>query len=102
MATLMPFIIGTYIDTVLLGLVAILLVYWVRHVRPTDHRWVRGIIMTQVVLTCIQTGLLMEGWFGIFVGGFGDPRAIMNAGSTYILDSEMHLCNPLWLGGAER
>ena len=82
LATLLPFIIGTYIDTVLLGFVIVALVYWVRHVRPTDRTWIKVLITLQTVFTCIQTGVLMSGWFRIFIKGFGDPMGIVDASCT--------------------
>lgn len=88
-ATMLPFIIGTYIDTVLLGLVLVALVYWWRKVRPTDAPWVRALVSSQVVLTCIQTGLLLSRWFVVFAQGFGDLRTLRDASSMCTLLSRL-------------
>lgn len=88
-ATMLPFIIGTYIDTVLLGLVLVALVYWWRKVRPTDPGWIRALVSSQVVLTCIQTGVLLSRWFVIFAEGFGDLRTLRDASSMCTLLSRL-------------
>ena len=74
----LPFLVGTWLDSLCLGLILVLFFRWVTHVRPTDSKWTQALVWWLMIPTCVTSSFLLAHNFFLFVGGFSDYLRIFN------------------------
>ena len=79
-----PFLVGGWIDTLFLGLIAITFTQWLYEVRSTDRKWVKILIGYLVVTTLGSTACTIVHWYHVFINGFGDYTTMMSTSGAFL------------------
>ena len=67
-----PFIIGGWLDTVLLGLVAVTVGQWMYGVCATDRRSTKVLVAYLILASLATTTCTLVHWHHVFLQGYGD------------------------------
>lgn len=68
----LPFMIGSWLDALCLGVLLILWARWLAYVRPTDSFWTRVLVYYLMMPTLISTTTLLAKNYDLFATNFGD------------------------------
>ena len=74
----LPFLIGVWLGSLALGLIAVLFWEWVVHVRPTDDKWTRILVWLLMLPTLLTSAISLAHCHYLFTSGFGDYGKILS------------------------
>lgn len=78
----LPFLVGSFLDALFLGLLLVVFAHWLPNVRPTDRKWVQALVWYEMAVSITVSAIVMNHTFLILVPSFGDFQAILTPHGT--------------------